>query len=408
MGKTVVPSAGLPFLQGRQFLHYMTMNPHARIFTVSALSFSKNLKVNLFLLLLFCLLISGPTAFSQASDTTAAEPVFSFGAVVDAFYTYDFNNQGTDFRQPFLYNHNRHNEFNLNLGLLRASVLHQKYRAGISLQAGTYAMDNYAAEQPLLQHVFEAYAGISLNNTSTLWLDAGIFGSHIGFESAITSENWTPTRSLLAENSPYFLSGAKISYTPSPEWLMVFVVNNGWQRIQRVSGSSLPAFGTQLNYSTGERLTLNWSTFVGTDYPDHLRRMRYFNNLYGQFMLTDQWGLIAGIDTGIQQKFPDSKDYAFWYSPVLISRYAFHESWAAAIRAEYYADEYSVIVEPINSRAFKAAGFSTNLDYFPTQQVMWRLEGRWLRSPHELFMDENGFARHNLFFTSTLTVAFGN
>lgn len=391
------------------FIYSITMNRHRSIL-LSAISFpvTQGVKVKTVLLLTLLTLLTCQSAFSQSSDTATTQPVLSFAAVVDAFYAYDFNKPVAGFRQPFLYNHNRHNEFNLNLGLIRASVLHSKYRAAISLQAGTYAMDNYAAEQPLLQHVFEAFAGMSLNPQNTLWLDAGIFGSHIGFESAITSENWTPTRSLLAENSPYFLTGAKISYSPSPEWLLTFVVNNGWQRIQRVAGNSLPGFGTQLNYSTGELLTLNWSTFIGTDDPDPIRRMRYFNNLYGQFMLTEKWGLIAGLDTGIQQKAPNSTEYALWYSPVLISRYAFNQNWAAALRAEYYSDEYGVIVDPINSHGFKTAGFSANLDYSPAPQVMWRIESRWLSSPREIFIDDATFGQNNLLITSTLTVAFGD
>jgi hypothetical protein len=358
-----------------------------------------------FMLLLTCFFSS--LAFAQEAGGSKENPLFSFSAVVDAFYSYDFNQPEAGFRQPFLFNHNRHHEFNLNLGLLRASVLNEKYRAALSLQAGTYAMDNYADEQAMLQHVFEAYAGISLNKANNLWLDAGIFGSHIGFESAISSENWTPTRSLLAENSPYFLSGVKLTYTPAPEWLLVFNINNGWQRIQRVSGSSLPNLGTQVNYNSGG-ITLNWSTFVGTDDPDISRRMRYFNNLYGQFLFSEKLGLIAGIDTGIQQKVPGASDYAFWYSPVMIGRYAFNKTWATALRAEYYSDEYGVIVDPLNFQPFKTSGFSANLDYHAAENAVWRLEGRWLQSPHEIFISDSGFARNSLFITSTLTVTIGD
>lgn len=374
------------------------------------------------ILLVFCLFISSNHAYAQddrelkereledkeqeLNSKDKKNPQLSFSAVVDVFYSYDFNQPATGFRQPFLYNHNRHHEFNLNLGLLRASVLHEKYRAALSLQAGTYAMDNYADEQPLLQHVFEAYAGISLSQTNNLWLDAGIFGSHIGFESAITSENWTPTRSLLAENSPYFLSGARLSYSPAPEWLLVLVANNGWQRIHRVAGSSLPNLGTQVNYEAGN-LILNWSTFVGTDDPDIRRRMRYFNNFYGQFHLSEKLGLIAGIDIGFQQKTPGDTDYARWYSPVMISRYTFNETWAAAIRAEYYGDEYGVIVDPVNGKPLKTTGFSANLDFHAAEKAIWRIEARMLQSPHEVFREnDNHFTRNTFFITSTLTVSF--
>lgn len=131
-------------------------------------------------------------------------PKVSYSSFVDIFYAYDFNDPQSDYRQTFLYNHNRHNEFNLNLGMIKISTKHLKYRANIALHAGTYVNDNYATEPEALQNIYEGNAGLSLNKKNNLWIDAGIFGSHIGFESAISKDNWTLTRSLHAENSPYY------------------------------------------------------------------------------------------------------------------------------------------------------------------------------------------------------------
>ena len=63
------------------------------------------------------------------------------------------------------------------------------------------------------------------------------------------------------------------------------LVLNGWQRIQRVDGNHLPAFGHQLTYKPNSKITLNSSSFVGSDKTDSLRQMRYFHNLYGIFKL---------------------------------------------------------------------------------------------------------------------------
>ncbi len=362
-----------------------------------------------FFCLLLLLLLKVPARAQDPSQPEKTGPQVSFSAVADVFYSYDFNRPATGIRQPFVYNHNRHNEFNLNLGLLRAAVAHEKYRAAIGLQGGTYAQDNYAAEQPLLRPIYEAYAGISLNPKNSLWLDAGIFGSHIGFESAVTSENWTPTRSLLAENSPYFLSGVKLTYQPTAEWLISAVVTNGWQHIQRLPGNTLLSFGTQVQYVKEERFILNWSTFVGTDDPDSTRRMRYFNNVYGQFKLSPRLGLIAGFDLGLQQSSKGSSEYVSWLSPVLIARYLLNDRWATAVRAEYYADPSGLIVPLLNAHDFATSGFSANLDYQPAEAVMWRLEGRWFHSPDKIFETETGqFSKNNFFITSTLTVSFGS
>lgn len=323
------------------------------------------------------------------------KPELHIMGFVDVFYAFDFNKPGGDKRLPFIYNHNRHNEFNLNLGLVKLGLEHKKYRANLALQAGTYVNDNYAAEDAIMKHVFEANVGLALNRKSSLWFDAGIFASHIGFESAVSMDNFTLTRSLLAENSPYYLSGAKFSYQPSNKVVISALVCNGWQRIQRVQGNSLPSFGTQLSYTPNSKVNFNWSTFIGTDDPDSLRRMRYFNNLYSKFTLK-KFGFIAGFDIGAQQASKGSYEYQVWFSPVLIAHYTFTDKWATSLRAEYYQDSDGVII-PTNTRhGFSTTGLSLNVDYLPIPLIACRVEGRWLNARDKVF-ERNSLPVHNNF-----------
>ncbi|WP_247232840.1 porin [Telluribacter sp. SYSU D00476] len=351
--------------------------------------------------------LSSSLTFAQTDSTRQQTAEVTVAGFVDAYYAYDFNKPATSYRQPFLYNHNRHNEFNLNLGLVKVGIEHSRYRANLALQTGTYPNDNYAAEPGTLKNIFEANVGIALSRTGNLWLDAGVFASHIGFESAISLDNWTLTRSLLAENSPYFLTGAKLSYQPHEAWQLQVLVLNGWQRIQRLPGNSLPSFGTQVNYSPAEAVVLNWSTFIGTDDPDTTRRMRYFNNFYGQFQLSPRVGLIAGFDVGVQQRTQHSSSYDAWLSPVLIARYTFTDNWAAALRAEYYQDPTGIIIRTGTPNSFKTAGVSMNLDYTPVPNMAWRIEGRWLNSRDRLFERGSSFVADNIFIVTSLAVRFG-
>ncbi|MDX5420261.1 MAG: porin [Hymenobacteraceae bacterium] len=354
--------------------------------------------------ILAILLISSFTAFAQPDTTLSADPEIRFEGFADIFYAYDFNKPTAGYRQPFLYNHNRHNEFNLNLALFKATLQHNRYRGTIALQAGTYAMDNYASEEDLLKHVFEANAGIALDRQARVWLDAGIMGSHIGFESAISADNLTLTRSLLAENSPYYLAGAKVSYNPIPTWTLAALVVNGWQRIRRVPGNSLPSFGTQINYAPNDNLTFNWSTFIGTDDPDDIRRMRYFNNLFGQFGLNERTTLIAGFDIGIQEQIIGGSRYDVWYSPVVIAHYKLGETWAVAGRAEYYSDRNEVIIPARGINGFRATGLSANADYTPYPRLACRLEARWLKSQDDIFEKGNSYTDRNFVLVSSIAI----
>ena len=358
----------------------------------------------LFATLVFSLIYS--SLFAQTDSAWKKKPQIKLSGFVDVFYARDFNRTESGKRQNFLYNHNRHNEFNLNLGYLKLSAVHDKYRANIALQAGTYTNDNYAAEPGVLKNVFEANAGISLNRGNNLWIDAGIFASHIGFESAVSMDNRTLTRSLLAENTPYYLSGAKLTYTPSARWEAAVLICNGWQHIQPVKGNSLPGFGTQLKYTAGEKLLLNWSTFIGTDDPDSTRRMRYFNNVYAIVKLSKKSGLTLGFDIGLQQRAKGCTGYNNWISPVLIYNYAFTDKWAAALRGEYYEDTKGVIIATATPNGFKTAGLSLNVDYMPLPNVACRMEGRWFNSADKVFEHKGGTVRDNVFVAASLAVRF--
>lgn len=342
----------------------------------------------------------------QAQDSSSA-PRLKVSGFLDVFYTYDLNRPAGSSRQSFFYHHNRHNELNLNLGFIKLGVDHKKYRANLALQAGTYVADNYAKEPDMLKNVFEANAGLSLNKKNDLWLDAGIFASHIGFETCITSENWTLTRSIQAENSPYFLSGAKLSYTPNDRWLISALVCNGWQRIQRLPGNSLLSFGSQVTYTKKNKIQLNWSTFIGTDSPDSSRKMRYFSNVYGKFQLHKKLGLIAGFDYGIQQISKNGREYVSWLSPVIIVRYVWKENWALALRGEYYEDISGVIIETPVPGGFRTSSVSLNLDYSPVNNVLCRVEGRYLYSMDAILPTGGTPVNNNLFFTASINLGFG-
>lgn len=352
-------------------------------------------------------LLLSNTLLAQVDSSWQASPVLKVSGFADVFYVYDLNQPEGAERQAFLFNHNRHNEFNLNLGLLQFQVDHSKYRGNFALQTGTYANDNYAAEPGVLKNIFEANVGISLNDNNSLWLDAGIFSSHLGFESAISMDNFTLTRSLSAESSPYFLSGAKLTYEPNEKWSLVGLVVNGWQRIQRLQGNSLPSFGTQISYSPSKNTTLNWSTFIGTDDPDETRRMRYFNNVYGQFKLSEKFALIAGFDVGAQQIEKNSSNYNFWLTPTLIGQYSINDVWKTAIRVEYYQDETGIIIPTGTLNGFQTTGVSLNFDYSPSQNIVCRLEGRWMSSVDEVFKTESNTSNTNLIVAASMAIKFG-
>ncbi len=326
---------------------------------------------------------------------------------METYYSYDFNKPVDNNRPAFVYSHNRHNEVNVNLGFIKAAYTTDNVRANLALMAGTYANANLAAEPGVLKNVYEANAGVKLSEKKNLWIDAGIFGSHIGFESAIGKDCWNLTRSMLADNTPYYEAGAKLSYTSdNGKWFFSGLILNGWQRIQRVSGNSLPSFGTQITFRPTDKITLNSSSFIGTDKPDSARRMRYFHNFYGIFQVAKNVGVTIGFDYGVEEKSPESTSTYAWLSPVIIARFVLNEKWSLAARAEYYQDKHGIIIATQTPNGFRTTGVSLNLDYQIVPHAVWRVEVRNLHSQDAVFEKEDSYQKDNTFITTALAIAF--
>lgn len=338
-------------------------------------------------------------AFAQTDSVKA----FKISAYLESYYTYDFNQPSNHVRSGFLYNYNRHNEVNINLGLLKAAYNTENVRGNIGFMVGTYPDANLAAEQGLLKNVYEANAGVKLSKTNNLWLDAGIFPSHIGWESAIGKDNKALTRSIAAENSPYYESGAKLTYiTKDNKWLFSAMYLNGWQRIKRVDGNSTPAFGTQITFKPNANFTLNSSSFIGNDKPDASKQNRYFNDLYGNIQLNKSTLLTIGFDIGAEQMEKGSSNYNTWYSPNAILSYQLIDKLSLTGRVEYFQDKNGVIIQP----NFKTWGFSGNVDYSMASNVLFRLETRLLNSNDKIFTRNTYPVNQNFAITGAIAIAF--
>ena len=344
----------------------------------------------------------------SAQEPTDVEiPKILFSGYAEIFYNFDFNQPDHHIRQPFLYTYNRHNEFNLSLGVVKANYTTENMRANLALMAGTYAQDNLSAEQDALKLINEANVGFRISKKKNIWIDVGIMPSHIGWESAIGKDNMNLTRSLAAENSPYFETGAKISYTSDNGKLFLSgLILNGWQRIARPDGNQTLAFGHQVTYKFSDNYSLNSSSFIGNDKSKDDKRMRYFHDLYSNFSIGEKWSGIAGFDIGAEQNAKGSEKYNMWYSPNLLLSYAVTEKTKIGGRAEYYNDENGVIIGTTTPNGFQTFGFSLNVDHVIQKNILWRTEARSFSSKDAIFMKDGLPENTNVFITTSISAWF--
>jgi hypothetical protein len=334
-------------------------------------------------------------ALAQQSDTT---PRVTFGAFVDGYFAYDFNRpDGHD--RAFTTQAQRHDEFAVNLAHVEAKYQSPRARARLALQAGTSVHANYAGEpdsiagfQNLLPNLQEAYAGIAV--TPTLWVDAGIFFSHIGSESWISADNPNYTRSLPAEFSPYYETGVRASWQAHPSLAVTAVVVNGWQNISENNHDK--AGGIRLDWTASPAITISYSNFVGREpnasTGDH--DVRFFNDVNARITPSERVLIIPTVDVGTQ-------DGDTWYAASLVGRYAVTPTVALNGRVERYDDEDGVIAPGL--RVF---GASAGIDV-AAGPALWRTELRSLWGADDaIFPAHDGAKTSNVAAVTSIVVRF--
>lgn len=356
-----------------------------------------------------CILVflnCGLTVFVFAQDSTVLkESPLSLSAYAEAYYSYDFNKPSGNNRPGFVYSHNRHNEFTINLAFIKAAWQQERLRANLALAAGTYMNANYAAEPGVLKNIYEANIGYRLSDKHDWWIDVGIMPSHIGFESAVAADCWTLTRSMLADNSPYYEAGAKLAFnSANEEWNVALLALNGWQRIQRVEGNSLVSWGGQFQWKPRRSVLINYSNFIGTDQPDSTRKLRHFHNFYAIFPVAEKWQITAGVDMGWEQKEKGADAWNDWQTAALLLKYSPTEKWSLTARTEFYVDENGVIIPTGTANGFKTWGWSLNVDHQLAGNCWWRAELRALRSRDDIFQKDDKFSATNIAIATSISI----
>ncbi|MGB2868937.1 MAG: porin [Bacteroidota bacterium] len=321
------------------------------------------------------------------------QPKTTVDGFVDVYYCYSFSNHLTRDRsfttQPL-----RHNEFNLNLGIIGVKYQATDVRGRFAFQTGTYVHSNLAAEPSLLKNILEASVGSRIG--SAVWVDMGIFPSHIGFEGIVSKDNWNYSRSLLADYSPYYESGLSVTATLSDQLTVRGLLLNGWQNIAETNEDK--ALGTQVQYKPSESVLLNWSSFVGNEQPDTIASLlRVFNDFYAVLNLSNDWSLAAVFDVGMQKQ-PAGNSYNVWHTASAMVRHAINEQWAVAGRVEYFMDKNGILIPTGTPSNFQTTGVSVNIDYAPVPNLMWRVEARTFNSRDAVYQTKSGPKNTDGFF----------
>ena len=335
-------------------------------------------------------------AFPQDSSAHKKSSL-TISAYGDLYYQYDLNKPKDKLRPPFIYNFKKHDKLNVNLALLIAKLEIKKVRANLGIMAGNYAKFNLAAEPALIRFFYEANIGYAFSDK--LSVDVGILPSHIGCESAIAKDNWNLSRSLLAENSPYYQTGVRLRYQPSKKWSFSFFGLQGWQNVKDYNSSK--ALGTQIIFAPNDKLTFNSSSFIGNEKPDSAKQLRLFHDFHFTYAISEKLRTLFILDLGMEQN-PDRSRYNKWMGTALLLQYSFAKKFNLAGRAEFYKDKNGVIISNYLPAKFETTGIALNLDHRPLKNLVIRGEIRYLHSTNNIFIRNNVPVQNSISFLTSI------
>lgn len=367
----------------------------------------------------FALAIAGIAASAAAAHAQAADTTLkvTWGAFVDGYYAWDFQKPANYERTfaggvPFTTQPSRHNEFNVNLAFAEVKADGPRVRGRLALQAGTSVQSNYSGEPTngqisgpsLARFIQEAVAGVKV--TKNVWIDGGIFFSHMGMEGWLSRDNPTYTRSLVAEYSPYYQSGAKVTWAPSAKFTAQLNVVNGWQNVSENNRGK--GVGARFDLVPVQGTTVSYYNFFTQEAGTKLRT---FNGV-GAKSTRGRITTLAQFDVGTQDRSTATGTAATWYGATAAIRAQATSKVALSVRAERFDDRHQVIVgtgtagEQPNA-ALRSNGASFGIDWSPQSQVLWRTEVRAFQNDRPLFrngstgvlVNRDSFAVTSLAFT---------
>lgn len=318
------------------------------------------------------------TAGSASSDTV---PHVTFHGFIDTYYAYDVD-RPPNFERVYTTQPVRWDEFNVNLAFVEAKLDGPRYRGRLALQYGTSVQENYANEPRLglvsgpsvSQFIQEASVGYQL--AKPLWIDAGIFLAHTGLESWISRDNLTYTRSMVADGSPYYEAGVRLTWAPISSVVAQVLVLNGWQNISNYNAPK--AFGARVDYTASPVLTLSYDNFIGNMAADSIPpHDRFYNDFIVQLHPSARWQWAAAFAIGLQTRSASAGGTADWYGWCVIGKYHVSPIVAVVGRVEQYADPSQVLITTNVPAAFKTSGGSLGVDVTPAlRRLLWRTEVR--------------------------------
>lgn len=335
-------------------------------------------------------------------ENPVTEPKIEIGAYLSTYYAFYSEDNTTEFvKHPTMAA--RNNQFGLNMVMISLSYKSKKIRSNVSLHYGDIAESTWPSKFNMIQ---EANAGVEL--LKHLWLDAGVFRSHIGLESTQPRENITSSMTLANVYEPYFFSGAKLTYLINSKLSIQLNSFNSFNSIVETNKNKL--IGSSVVFAPNNNLSVTYNFITGDDTADSmkLKHQRYYHNLYLTYQ-KNKINIGAEFNYGIQEysKQINTTTFGTAYinSSLLVFKHQTFKKVAFYGRGEWFSDENEILIKGSNMGKY-TWGATAGIEYKPLKNMALSVEGRQLNSEKENFLYNGKYSNQRQEFIFCLDVWF--
>ncbi len=319
----------------------------------------------------------------------------------EAHYGYDFNapKGGMSLMRAF---DQRSNTFTVDNAVLDVAWQKGPVQGRVGLQVGTTPASYYRPESTLpgtglnaassgslWQNIQQAWIGYKVNESGSIFVQAGIFLSPIGPEVIQVKDNWNWSRSDLFAVLPAYHAGVKFNWQATQAFAVIAMVCNGWNAaVDNNDGKSVVL---QALWTT-EKVQAGVLYMGGNERNMDAKEGAPWRNL-GDAWLTwqvaERFWLMGHVNGGEEQT---NQGTATWFGAALYAKAQLAERWFLALRgdtlAEHVAtDSAGVVSDPMLIPVKRISSATLTLDWRPTSFLLLRAEGRGDITDGNAFVD---------------------
>ncbi len=316
-------------------------------------------------------------------ESLSQTPIQNIAYNIETYYGIDFKNNKT--QSPHYFNHHSLQAPRINYAQLEWKRSFNQWNMQLGIHDGDYVRRNYSDQPTWARLISSAQIQFIPKKFNQLKMTAGIFPSHIGFESAGVQNNLTLSRSLLAENSPYYESGIHSQYSSKNGKLTLGILAlTGWQQAHLAKPAKKASWGWSSSFQLNPQILLSYNGFWGYQNATGIQPKSY-HNFYSTIQ-KDIWKCIVGFDFGQSKNQPNAQN---WYSPVVILSRTLNEKWQATFRIESMKDEYSMILIDNKDLITQKSTVGLTAQFTSRRNFQWRLECKQMISEKTNIGNEN-------------------